>query len=352
MDIKLYEFELGKAAKLLAEYMLNIKDGETVIITADTESDFRVVNATAREVFTLGAKPMIVAFPAPNGVGKAADPEIPLEALTGALQNSDVWIEFNNKWLLYSTAFENAYKLNKRLKYICLVGMNADIMIRTIGKVNIPKLEEFLIMISDITHKAKTIKMKTLAGTDVSFENHPLRPMNIHSGKIPVGSYEMLPGQISWTPNLETINGTIVFDGSINPPIGLLKEPVVLRIEKGMISKIEQGRESNAFANWLESFNDPQMYQMAHISYGFNPGAKLTGNVLEDERVWGATEWGIGYVGTKLAPDLGGIPAASHTDGICLETSIWLDEVQILDKGKVVAPPELIKLAKEVTKSE
>jgi len=350
MDIKLYEFELGRAAKFLAEYMLNIKAGETVIITADTESDFRVVNATAREVFTLGAKPMVIAFPAPNGVGKAADPEIPLKALTGALQNSDVWIEFNNKWLLYSSAFENAYKSNKRLKYICLVGMNSDIMVRTIGKVNIPKLEEFLIMIADITYKAKTVRMKTPAGTDVSFENHSLRPMNIHSGKVPIGTYEMLPGQISWSPNFETINGTIVFDGSINPPIGLLRGPVLLKIVKGRIMAIEGGSESKVFESWLESFNDPHMYQIAHVSYGFNPGAKLTGNVLEDERVWGATEWGIGYIGPKLAPDLGGVPAASHTDGICLNSSVWLGEFQILDKGMVIAPPELVKLSKEVIK--
>jgi len=350
MHINLYEFELGKAAKSLTEYMLSIKAGETVVITADTESDFRVVSATAREVFTIGAKPMVIVFPAPNGVGKAADPDIPLKALTGAVQNSDVWIEFNNKWLLYSSVFEDAYKLNNRLRYICLVGMNADMMIRTIGKVDIPKLGKFLIMIADITHKAKTVRVKTPAGTDVSFENHPLRPMNIHSGKVPIGTYEMLPGQISWSPNFETINGAIVFDGSINPPIGLLRGPVILKIGKGRIMEIEGGSESKVFASWLESFNDSYMYQLAHISYGFNPGAKLTGNVLEDERIWGATEWGIGYIGSKLAPDLGGVPAASHTDGICLNSSVWLDEFQILDTGKVIAPPELVSLSKEVMK--
>ncbi|GAI65023.1 unnamed protein product, partial [marine sediment metagenome] len=36
---------------------------------------------------------------------------------------------------------------------------------------------------------------------------------------------------------------------------------------------------------WLNSFNDPGMLGLAHASWGFNPGAKLTGDIVEDERV-------------------------------------------------------------------
>ncbi len=42
-------------------------------------------------------------------------------------------------------------------------------------------------------------------------------------------------------------------------------------------------------------------------------------------------------------------PAASHTDGICLNASVWLDGKQILDKGKSV-DQELAKLAKKLGK--
>lgn len=51
--------------------------------------------------------------------------------------------------------------------------------------------------------------------------------------------------------------------------------------------KIEGGREAKIFERWLRNFNDEKMYYIAHLSYGCNPGAKLTGNILEDERVWG-----------------------------------------------------------------
>lgn len=87
------------------------------------------------------------------------------------------------------------------------------------------------------------------------------------------------------------------------------------------------------------------MFRMAHLCYGFNPGAKLTGNILEDERIWGCTEWGIGYYSKIDYPPVG-IPAKSHTDGICLNSSVWIDGVQVMDKGTVVLP-ELVELLPE-----
>ena len=90
------------------------------------------------------------------------------------------------------------------------------------------------------------------------------------------------------------------------------------------------------------------MFRMAHICYGFSPNARLTGDVIEDERVWGSTEWGIGYLPAADAPP-DGINASSHTDGICLNTSLWLDGVQLLDKG-VVVHPDLVDMANKIKK--
>jgi leucyl aminopeptidase (aminopeptidase T) len=145
----------------------------------------------------------------------------------------------------------------------------------------------------------------------------------------------MMPGQIGWTPFFESINGTIVFDGSVSP-FGIIDIPIKLHIKKGYIIKIEGGSMAFKYEKYLKSFNDPIMLRMAHVCYGFNPGAKLTGNCLEDERIWGAVEWGIGEVGSMLIP--GGIPAASHTDGICLNASVWLDTIQIMKEGDVIDP--------------
>jgi len=87
------------------------------------------------------------------------------------------------------------------------------------------------------------------------------------------------------------------------------------------------------------------MYKLAHICYGFNPGARLSGLCTEDERVWGCTEWGMGYQGPHLKGNLGEAP--SHADGICLNSSVWLDDKQITDTGRLLQP-DLAELAKKL----
>jgi len=321
-----YEYELGKAAHKLVTEMYKLKPGETFVITADTESDPRVIDATAAAAFAVGAKPMVIWTASPLGVGKAADPMLPVEALTAVLNVADAWAEFNNKWLLYSTPYEVAIKQNKKIRHLCLVGMNVDMMTRVVGRVDLPTLANYQNKLIAMTKAAKHVRMTTPAGGDIEFDNDPNRPIICEVG------YADTPGS----------------HGSIVPPLRLVKEPVKLHVKEGRVEKIEGGEDARAFEAWLKSFNDPKMFRVAHVCYGCNPGAKLTGDIVEDERVWGCTEWGLGYVGPMLT---GGepIPAPSHTDGICLNTSVWLDGQQIWDKGRAVHP-ELAELAKKLGK--
>jgi 2,5-dihydroxypyridine 5,6-dioxygenase len=345
MSSYLYEYELGKAGDTLCRELFALKPGETIIITADTESDPRVVNATARAAFACGAKPVVMWWASPMGVGKAADPMLPVKPLAAALKEADAWVEFNNKWLLYSTPFDIAMAENTRLRYLCLVGMDVDMMVRVLGRVNYTVLKQFQQTISAMTAKAKHVRMTTPAGEDVEFDNDPNRPISCETGYADTPGPHMMAGQIGWAPVFDSINGTIVFDGSLVPPfLGVLSQPVKLRIKKGTIVGFEGGKEAFEYEAWLKGFNDPHMLKLAHVCYGFNPGARLTGNILEDERVWGGTEWGIGQVGPMYMPP-DGIKASSHTDGICLNTSVWLDGVQIMDKG-VLVDPGLKKLTK------
>jgi leucyl aminopeptidase (aminopeptidase T) len=343
-----YEYELGRAAKILCEDLFKLKPGETFVITADTESDERVVDATARAAFACGAKPMVIYTASPLGVGKAADPMLPVEALTAALLKADAWVEFNNEWLLYSTPYDIAVKENKKLRHECLVGMSVEMMVRNMGRVDYPNLEKFMKLVTKKTLSAKHVRITTPAGTDVEFDNEPGRKPIMELGYADTPGSHMMAGQIGWSPDFESINGKIVFDGSLVPPIvGILQEPVSLTIKKGEIVKFEGGKEATEYEKWLKGFNHPMMLKLAHVCYGFNPGARLTGNILEDERVWGGTEWGIGNVGAILVP--GGISGPSHSDGICLNSSVWLDGVQLMDKGQLL-DPELKKLAEKLGK--
>ena len=338
---KLYGFELAKAADTLVRELFKLKEDEILVITADTESNEKVVEATASAAFAVGAKPMVIWNASPLGVGKAADPMLPSKALIGALNAADAWVEFNNEWIFYSATYDTVVKENKKLRYLNLVGMNPSMMVRCIGRVNIPLLKKFMERITNLTKAAKEIRMTTPAGNDITFKNKPGGLGEFSLGYADKPGIYMLGGQIFWEIDLESLNGKIVYDGSVNPPLGLLKKPIEMTIEKGDILKFEGGSEAAEFEAWLKSFNDPNMLKMAHVCYGFNPGAKLTGDVVEDERIWGCTEWGIGNMAWR--------PAATHTDGICLNTSVWLDGKQLLDKGRSL-DAEMAKYAKELGK--
>jgi len=341
-----YEYELGKAAKILCEDLFKLKRGETIVITADTESDTRVVDATATAAFACDAKPMVIYTATPLGRGKSADPFLPFESLTAALLKADAWVEFNQQALLYSTIYDTAMKENKKLRHLCLTRANVGLMVRNIGRIDYPNLGKLLKLVAEKTFSAKHMRITNPAGTDVEFNNEPGRKLICETGYADTPGSHMMAGQIGWSPNLESINGTIVYDGSL-APLGLLKEPVRLTIKKGEVVKIEGGKEALEYEKFLKSFNHPQMLKMAHACYGFGPGAKLTGVTLEDERIWGGTEWGLGNVGAMLVP--GGISGPSHTDGICLNSSVWLDGVQIMDEGQLL-DPELKKLAEKLGK--
>jgi len=342
-----YQYELAKAAMVLARDLVCLKEGESVIISADTQADMDVVNATAAAAHTIGAKPLVTVIATPPGVGKVADAVIPLEPLTAALLQADAWIEFNKMYLGYSSVGEIALTENKKLRYSNMVGMDADMMVRLVGRVNMPLLSKFLQAVTRLTQPVTDMRITTPAGNDLSFKLLPKeRAVLCEDGMADRPGPHYLAGQICFYPDYPTINGKMVFDGPISPPGGFLDAPVTIDIEKGQIAKISGGKKADEWRSWLESFNDPNMYRVAHGCYGFLPGAKITGNVIEDERVWGCTQWGFGYVSpSDVPPD--GIPAKSHTDGICLNSSVWLDGVLVMDKGKVVNP-ELKSLAEAV----
>lgn len=334
----MYFYDLQKAADELIRNIMGVQPGETVAITADTASTMSVVNAVASSAHALGALPMVITIPTPRGVGKAADPDLPIEPLTAALLKADVWIELNKQWILYSTPFERVEAQHKSIRYINLVEYNEDMFVRTIGQVDTAALKPFMKAVAGKTRSAKTMRCANAAGTDVSFELDSTHLTSCDCGEANVPGIHMVPGQINVVPKFGSINGTIVFDGTISPTLGhMVNAPVKLTIKDSVIVDITGGSDADTLKHWLESFDDPGMFKLAHIAYGFNPGAKLTGNVVEDERVWGVTEWGIGYVSPYDAPPAGQ-DAKSHCDGICLNSSVWLDGVQIMDEGRMVDP--------------
>jgi leucyl aminopeptidase (aminopeptidase T) len=344
----MFELELGKAGYIIAQEMCCIKKGESVIITVDSAMDFKPAEETAKAAEAAGGKVMIAFHSTPSGYGKVADPQLP-ESLKKAIPAADVWIEFNNQWLLYSSPWIEAMS-NGRTRYLFLGGLDRERVTRCIARLDMDLQEKFQNKVVELTKKAVKMRITTPAGTDIAFDNVPGRPVT-NEIRADVPGPHFLVGQIGWAPLEESISGVIVFDGSFSgggeADLGILDHPISLVVKRGKIEEIKGQGKAKKMAAWLEKLGDPNMYYLAHVCYGFNPGAILTGLCTEDERVWGSTEWGIGYQGPMFEGNLG--DAVSHADGICLNSTVWLDNEKLLENGKVVHA-DLVDIAEAIGK--
>ena len=77
--------ELQTAADKLVREIFGVKAGESVVLTADYDSNAKVLRAVSDSVREVGAQVMVITVPTPGSVGKAADPDLPIEPLAAAL---------------------------------------------------------------------------------------------------------------------------------------------------------------------------------------------------------------------------------------------------------------------------
>jgi len=208
-----YELELGKAGYIVAFEMCRIKKGESVIITVDSVMDFKPVLEVAKAAESAGGKVLVAYHSTPSGYGKVADPQLP-ESLKKAIPAADVWVEFNNQWLLYSTPWIEAMA-NNRTRYLFLGGLDPERITRCIARLDMNLQEKFQNKVVELTKKTKKMRITTPAGTDVSFENVPDRPIT-NELRADIPGPHFLVGQIGWAPREESINGVIVYDGSFS----------------------------------------------------------------------------------------------------------------------------------------
>lgn len=285
-----------------------------------------------------GAHPVIVRYE--TRWASAIEPPAPV---AGAALGADVWIELQLGYIMHSNAFRAAMKRGTR--YTCLTGLDIQMLVDTVAKVDYAGVRELGDKLVELLSFGDEIRITSKQGMDITGRTGD-RP--IHVRGIPAdkpGMSVMLAGQISWNPLEETQNGTIVFDGAVWPPDenGLLGNPITVTVVNGVVTNVEgEGRDADIYRNWLSAQDDPNMYRIAHWSLEFNPGVKRsTGRIVEDERVFGCVEFGIGTKGAWIGGDAWVAPA--HSDGSAVTPSIYVDDVAIEEEGRYVHP-DLIEI--------
>ncbi len=337
-----YWIELGRVGRKIVEELFPIKAGENVVVTADTRSDMRVVQETVKAIYAVGASPTLIIHPTTEVATSDPPPSV-----IAAVQDTDVWIEFNDRYLLYSNAWKKAMRAGVR---VLSFGGHVDGLVRTVGSINYPVLDKLARKLAELSIKAEGIHITTSLGTDLRVKVDPkgggTESPHILTGDGTVtyegeGTTQVPPGQSGYPHVPDAIDGILIVDGALFPPteLGVLREPVTLEISHGKITKITGGREAKIFEKWLSSWNHPSMYQIAHCSYGCNPGiTRCKGEPTEDERVFGSVYFGIGPTW---------VDAPAHSDGTILDPSVWADDAQLEEEGQYVHP-ELVELCRQL----
>ncbi|MDO6516017.1 hypothetical protein [Zobellia uliginosa] len=340
-----YNLERSLVAKVIMQDMFKVKAGESVAITADSGNDPELMNAFAAAVYAVGGKPLLMWTPKAKQDGQAGIKDWPVEALTAALSNVDVWLECNSTILLYSDIWENAFKNNKKLRYLIIADSSVQSLLRTFTGYKVPDLSKMLNKVRDMVLDCKTIRITSDNGTDVSYDINLDYSFDIDDGDFSMPKFGTAPGYVNIVPKVGSMNGTIVFDLLMNANVYGTDNRVEFIMKDGVISDVRgTAKEAENFKEYLASFNDPNMYKISHNMFGLNPSIrKMRGEIVEDERVWGGVDFGFGHTSPMDMPPLGQV-AKSHFDGIVNKVSIFLDDIQIVKDG-VYIHPELKPLA-------
>jgi len=157
-------------------------------------------------------------------------------------------------------------------------------------------------------------------------------------------------------PLKEGAEGVIVYDGSMTFSDGdsIIETPIVCNVENGFVSDIKGGAEAKRL---LKTITEAETRALAYekdgklpegqgavykknarnigeLGIGLNPSARITGNMLEDEKAFRTCHFAIGENYDNDAPSL------IHLDGVVREPTIVLTyrdgkERTILNEGEL-----------------
>lgn len=322
-------------SKFLMENMFQIKSGETVAITTDFGSDTTIINALFIATQNAGGLPLILNIPKAENDSQAGMKDWPSEAITAALCKADIWIEANSVVLLYSDIWETTMKDNKKLRYLIIADSTFESLDRLFTGFDIQRLKNLLLNIIFLLKTTRKIRITSKNGTDVSYELNPKYLLDYDDGDFSKPKFGTAPGFVNIVPKIGSMNGTIVFEhlqhAETNSKLKFI-------MKDGSISDVQGDSGADAFKAYIRAFDDENMYKISHNMLGFNPKInKITGELVEDERIWGGVDFGFGHTSPMDMPPFGQ-QAKSHFDGVVAKTSIYFDDVQITDNGDICHP--------------
>lgn len=206
-----------------------------------------------------------------------------------------------------------------------------------------------------ILESGRQLRFTDEAGTDLCYRLGQYPAISEYGYTDEPGRWDHFPSGFAFTHgNDGEVEGTVVLKpGDIMCAFKrYVQAPVRLTIRNGMITDITgEGMDAELMRQYIESFADPRAYAVSHIGWGLNERANwhqfATSRLAASEYVMNALSF-CGNVLFSTGPntELGGTnDTPCHLDLPMQGCSLWVDDVRILDKGRVVHPEMRVERA-------
>jgi 2,5-dihydroxypyridine 5,6-dioxygenase len=202
--------------------------------------------------------------------------------------------------------------------------------------------------------RASELRITSPAGTDITYQlgQYSKQPILQYGYTDEPGRWDHFPGAFVYTwPNEAQSSGTIVLhEGDIIFPFKeFVRSDIRITVKNGFITSIDGGFDAAHLRYFLQAWNDPDAFAMAHVGWGLDEMALWNGISLinkesaigQDGRAfYGNVLWSTGpntdVGGTRTTP--------AHLDIAMKGASLYLDGEPMVQDGDVV--PADMRLAK------
>jgi leucyl aminopeptidase (aminopeptidase T) len=313
--------KMSRAAKTALTQCLGLKENEKLLIVTNPENQ-RIGEALYNEGVKLGAQAALLFYPKGTMNG-----EEPPQLISDAMYKSDVIIAPTVTSITHTAARRRACKGGARMA--TMPGITEDFFVRGLSA-DYEEIQKLTKKIHGYLDKAKVAHVTSPSGCDLVLDirnkavvsDGDLKKSGICTN-LPTGETELAP---------KNAKGRLIVDRCGD----WITEPTQLDLKDGYIVKFDSNASGRRFKRLIEQGmkrdNNNNAAFVAEFAIGTNKSAKVTGLLLEDEKVLGTCHVAFGdntsYPGGKN-------PSTLHIDTIVFKPTITLDGRTILKKGKL-----------------
>jgi len=315
--------KLDSASVIAIRDCMGAKKNEKILVITD-EIKREIGLSLHKNAIRLGYHSLLVEMKS----GKINGEE-PSDEVADLMQKFDVVFCPTAKSLTHTDARRNASA--KGVRIATFPGITKDVMIRGLNA-DYKKISALTIKLQKILETGKEIRVTAPAGTDISFSiagrkayaSKGLFHAKGESGNLPTGEAFLAPVE-------GTANGVFVVDGSM-AGLGLIKNAnIKIEVENGFAAKISGGVIAKKLKAMLDSVGK-NARNIAEFGIGTNDSAKLSGVLLEDEKVMGTIHIALGN-NVSMG---GSVNVPIHLDGVVKKPTVWMDNKLLMKDGKLL----------------